>query len=318
MSKPITLVVCTYNGEKYLPEVIESILNQDGFEENVEELVIVDNASSDNTKSIIMSYQNSHSNVRYIYEPIPGLSYARKHGAMVNSEWVAYLDDDNIIMQGWIKEAIKFITENPKIGVFNGASIAIIRHNASKEENVMLKAIYPYLACTHYSIEDYNRNVESGIKTPFGAGMVLRTNPLSKFLHEGWTQNVGRKGKELGSGEDGEIASAVLDHGYEYGYNYKMVLHHVIPDTRLQKKYVKKLLIGLNIGYYIYISGKKNYVYYRIKSFLKSLIIIISYPFRLVLCCDPVIKLKLRIEFNSRIRIIGFILRDIFFLKKSL
>lgn len=317
MSKPITVVICTYNGENYLTEVIKSILDQEGFDDYVEKLLIVDNASSDNTKSIILTHQKIQPKIEYIYEEKPGLSHARKHGALVDSDWVAYLDDDNILMEGWIVEAIKFISQNPKIGAFNGASIATLKYNASNEEIVMLKAIYKNLACTHYCVEDYKMNLEPAMRGPFGAGMILKVEPLKLFLNEGWTNNVGRKGNELGSGEDGEIVNAILEKGFAHGFNNKMALLHIIPKSRLQKSYVQKLMTGLNQGYYVYISGKKYYIYYRMKTFLKSIFIVMSYPFRVAFSTNEISKLKLKFDFESRIRIIKWTLKDGFILKRK-
>jgi glycosyltransferase involved in cell wall biosynthesis len=316
MPKLITVVICTYNGEKYLKEVIESILIQDGFDEYVEKVVIVDNASNDNTKKIILDYQKNYSKVEYIYEEKPGLSHARKHGAVVDSKWVVYLDDDNILLQGWVMEAVKFITQHPKVGVFNGVSIAIVRHSASEEEINMLKAIYKNLACTHCCIEDYNRGVQTAINGPFGAGMFLLTKPLQEFLNEGWTKNIGRKGKELSSGEDGEIADAVLGKGYVYAFNNNMALYHVMPRQRLQMAYAQKLMEGLNIGYYVYISEKKNYIYFRVRTFLKSILVIIGHPVKLIFTVDPVLRIKAKLDYESRLRMIKLVLRDFFILKR--
>lgn len=318
MTKPITISICTYNGEKYLDDVIESIIKQDNYDKYVDKLQIVDNASSDNTKDIILKYQKKYPNIEYIYEEKPGLSYARRHGAVVDSEWIAYLDDDNILMKGWVIEAVKFITNNPKIGAFNGASIATIRHEISEEETIILKAIYDYLACTHCCIEDYKMKLASAIKGPFGAGIVLKTKPLKEFLSEGWTKNIGRKGSDLGSGEDGEIVNAIIERGFLYGYNDKMALLHIIPKSRLQESYILKLIHGLNKGYYVYLSRKKNYVYYRSKTFLKSIVIILVYPLKKkFLANDQISRLRMKLDFDSRKRMIEFILKDLFVIREK-
>ncbi len=318
MIKPISIVICTYNGQEYLSEVIESILKQEGFDKIVEKLIIVDNASMDNTKDIILDYKKLNSIIEYIYEPVPGLSYARKHGAFVKSDWVAYLDDDNLIMQGWLKEAKKYIEENQNVGVFNGASVPILKYEATEEEIAMLKAIYPGLACTHFNIDDYKLNLKPSLKDPFGAGMVLRTKQLKEFLDEGWTQNEGRKGNELGSGEDGEIAYSIIKKGYSYGYNNKMLLRHIIPKKRLDKSYVTNLSKGLDIGYYNYISNKDNYVYYRMRTFLKSLFIIMIYPFQIIMFKDLSKRIMLKNNVISRMRLVKLTLRDLFIFKNNL
>lgn len=317
MSKLITVVVCTYNGQRYIAEVIDSILSQDGFKEFIEKVIIVDNASSDNTKNIILSYQLHHPRIEYIFEGKAGLTHARKHGATAESEWVAYLDDDNILMDGWLREAVAFISEHPEIGAFNGASVAETRHQLSEEELIILRAVYPNLACTHYCIEEYKKGTEPAMKGPFGAGMVLRSKPLKEFLDAGWTSNTGRKGNDLGAGEDGEIVNAILEKGYAHGFNNKMAFLHIIPESRLQMTYVHKLMTGLTKGYYIYISVKRYYIYYRLKTFLKSVYVVASYPLKSMAETDQVAKLKGKFDFDARKGIIKLTLRDLFVLKRE-
>ena len=45
-------MICTYNGEAYLSKVFDAIYSQNRFEELVEEVILVDNASKDKTKEI--------------------------------------------------------------------------------------------------------------------------------------------------------------------------------------------------------------------------------------------------------------------------
>ena len=46
-------MICTYNGEAYLSKVFDAIYSQNRFEELVEEVILVDNASKDKTKEIV-------------------------------------------------------------------------------------------------------------------------------------------------------------------------------------------------------------------------------------------------------------------------
>src|SRR5690606_21048994 len=132
--KPISIVICTFNGEAFLEEVINSIINQEKFNEIIDKVIIVDNASTDETKNIIHRFQELYPIIEYIYEEKPGLTHARKHGALVRSDWVTYIDDDNIMMPGWLKEAKRFIDENTEVGVFCGASIPMIRDSITEND----------------------------------------------------------------------------------------------------------------------------------------------------------------------------------------
>jgi glycosyltransferase involved in cell wall biosynthesis len=63
----VSVGLATYNGEKYISQAIESILNQD-FENF--ELIISDNGSNDGTYSICRSYEEKDSRIRYYRYPV--------------------------------------------------------------------------------------------------------------------------------------------------------------------------------------------------------------------------------------------------------
>jgi glycosyltransferase involved in cell wall biosynthesis len=317
MNKLISVVICTYNGELFLTEVIESVLKQKELNEIVDQVLIVDNASTDSTKEIVLKYAESNPLIKYIFEPTPGLSHARKHAANLKSQWVAFLDDDNVIFQEWLLSAKKFIDANPKAGVFNGASIPVLRDQVNEKELLNLKAIYPNLACTHYCLDDYNKGLEPKLKAPFGAGMILRKKELSNFLEKGWTHNEGRKGEQLGSGEDGEIASAILKQGYMYLFNYDMALWHIIPKGRLQDNYIKKLYEGLDEGYYKYISRSDSFVVSRVKICIRAFMGIVVFPFRSILENDQSGKILLKHSLISKMRFIKYTISDLLFIRKE-
>lgn len=56
----ISVAMCTYNGEKYLKDQIESILNQSL---PVDEIIVCDDRSSDGTKDILEYYKSIHPNL---------------------------------------------------------------------------------------------------------------------------------------------------------------------------------------------------------------------------------------------------------------
>ena len=91
----ISIVMACYNSELYIKDAIESVLNQDY---KLYELIIVDDCSNDNTKSIITSYSKISSNIKYIsLDKNSGIAEARNHGIrLASGDWVAILDSDDI------------------------------------------------------------------------------------------------------------------------------------------------------------------------------------------------------------------------------
>ena len=94
----ISVVVPTYNRETKVQDAIDSIMEQSI---PVTEIIVVDDGSTDNTKNILKKYGNK---IRYIYQNNSGVAAARNTGIKAaSSEWVAFLDSDDL----WHKEKVK-------------------------------------------------------------------------------------------------------------------------------------------------------------------------------------------------------------------
>lgn len=61
MEKKVSVVMCTYNGAKYIREQLDSIINQTY---PIFEIIIQDDCSTDDTVDIIREYTETHSNIR--------------------------------------------------------------------------------------------------------------------------------------------------------------------------------------------------------------------------------------------------------------
>ena len=61
--KKVVIMLSTYNGEKYLSEQLDSLVNQ--TYKNIE-ILIRDDGSKDNTVSIIEKYMKKYKNIRFI------------------------------------------------------------------------------------------------------------------------------------------------------------------------------------------------------------------------------------------------------------
>ncbi len=97
MNQPlISVLITSYNREKYISEAIESVLNQ--TYRNIE-LIIVDDYSSDNTFSIIKHYEEKDNRV-YIYQNDHNLGQfpnRNKAASLAKGEYLKYLDSDDVL-----------------------------------------------------------------------------------------------------------------------------------------------------------------------------------------------------------------------------
>ena len=261
MQKDFSIIVCTYNGEEHLGNCLDAILNLEKLHDYVDRVIVVDNNSTDKTKSIIQSYEEKDSIFVYDFEPIQGLSYARRHAVGIGTKWVIYIDDDNVLKRNWLIELKKVCDQNDNIGVINGAVIADPERPLSEDESIRLKLMYRNLACTHLEEPTSTDPVNT---TPMGAGMCILSSAIRKINEVGWLSLSGRTGDNLASGEDTELCDKVFQMGYKYICNYNMQMYHLISRKRLTAEYTDRLLTGLVKSRYQLISQRRFYILQRL------------------------------------------------------
>lgn len=121
----VSVIMPVYNGEKYLREAIDSILNQT-FKDF--ELLLINDASTDNSEEIINSYNDS----RIIYiknEQNLGLIKTLNKGLdLAKGEFIARMDADDISSPERFAKQIALFESNPEIGVC-GTWFTLFREN---------------------------------------------------------------------------------------------------------------------------------------------------------------------------------------------
>ncbi|MDR2126428.1 MAG: glycosyltransferase, partial [Prevotellaceae bacterium] len=103
----VSVVMGTYNGEKFLKKQIDSILQQ--TYSNIE-LVISDDCSTDSTPAILRKFADKHENVR-VYFNKTNLGLVRNFERAVRyaqGEYIAFSDHDDI----WLPEKIQRLVDN--------------------------------------------------------------------------------------------------------------------------------------------------------------------------------------------------------------
>lgn len=112
-----SVALCTYNGEKYLVEQIESILSQ---EIAVDEIVICDDASTDETFSILKNYENRFPEIFKVFINEKNLGYVanfEKALSLCSGEIIFLSDQDDIWKQEKVSSVLHYFKENPTIGI---------------------------------------------------------------------------------------------------------------------------------------------------------------------------------------------------------
>ena len=109
---PISVIICTYNRAELLKDCLDS-LGQQKLSADQFEVLVVDNHSTDDTRTLVEGYLSTLSHFRYIFEEKQGLSFARNRGySEARGEYLVYLDDDVIIKNDYLSNVSRVIKDH--------------------------------------------------------------------------------------------------------------------------------------------------------------------------------------------------------------
>jgi glycosyltransferase involved in cell wall biosynthesis len=153
MSPEVTVLMTVYNGEKYLRDSINSILNQTFMDF---EFLIIDDASIDSSRDIILSYNDlriklikNNKNVGQAESLNRGLQEAK-------AEYVARMDQDDVSLPLRLEKQVIFLDEHPEVGVSgtfamfidgNGEDLEVKSYEEMMTENENLKTQLLFRSC---------------------------------------------------------------------------------------------------------------------------------------------------------------------------
>lgn len=104
----ISVVVAVYNIEDYICECVDSIINQTI---QPEEIILVDDGSTDRSSALCDEYAEKNTNIRVIHQKNAGLSAARNTGIEhAQGVWVYFIDGDDILAPDVIESFLAVLT----------------------------------------------------------------------------------------------------------------------------------------------------------------------------------------------------------------
>lgn len=235
----VSVVICTHNGEKRIRPALEHLLAQedDGISW---ELIIIDNASTDNLETAVNNLWSSPVPIKIIKEEKIGLSYARLKGLdEAKYPYICFVDDDNLLASDYVKLVYAFMESHPDAGGVGGLNFA-------PEDMAQPFWFSRYQA--NFAIGPQS-NTTGKMDHPFallwGAGMCIRKEAWQDAIDNNFSMLMtGRTGKKLLSGEDSEICSILRLCDWHLYYHDQLRLVHQIPEERLNWDYMCKLKRG--------------------------------------------------------------------------
>ena len=239
MTRPyITVVVCTYNRAETLRDALNSLMLQKTGDQFSYETVVVDDASTDATPSVIReAAARSPTPMRYVQGSGKGIACARNKGIKEScADWIAFFDDDQVADPNWLEELFA-------CAVQSGAEVVggSVRLRLSDEE---VRKISPL--CRAMLGETYGRSKLARClrKTFPGCGNIL----LKATVFQSGVQF---NESLTAGGEDIEFTARLRRTGIEGWFTPKAIVRHDVPAHRLTESYLswRSLRAGDNFAY---------------------------------------------------------------------
>ena len=154
----VSVIVPSYNSEAHVLQTLESVLSQT---EHDLEVLAVDDASQDRTRSLIQALAERDPRVRVLVQPTnQGVALARNRGlAHARGRYIAYLDSDDLWMPEKLERQIAFMTRTGAGACFT--SYETIEENGSHRNFVRIPASIGYkdflkntVTCSHTLLFD--------------------------------------------------------------------------------------------------------------------------------------------------------------------
>ena len=113
MSLLISVIIPTFNSERYLPACLNSIIDQ--VDKNIE-VVVVNDGSTDSSGDIADNYAIQHNFIKVIHQSNQGVSAARNRAIReCIGSYLVFLDSDDLLYKDFFKKILELIQSNPDI-----------------------------------------------------------------------------------------------------------------------------------------------------------------------------------------------------------
>jgi len=227
----VSIVICTYNRQEYLPKCLGHLKAQN-CDPKAYEIVLINNNSTDSTDAICNDFiaANSSLNVSYYIESNPGLSFARNRGINeAKGDIICFIDDDGFA----IPEYVNIISDYSKKMEFSNYMAFGGKVIPCYNEGMSPKWISPYISGLVSEV-DLGKKVKTFAKKyPAGCNMIFRKEFFEK--HGGFNTDLHTRG------DDKFIFLKLKESGNKILYIPELEVSHFIDDYRLEKSFIIRL-----------------------------------------------------------------------------
>ncbi|MEH7180547.1 glycosyltransferase family 2 protein [Neobacillus vireti] len=211
----VSVIMPVYNGESYLKDAINSILNQ-SFQDL--ELLIIDDCSSDRSVDIINSYDDPR--VKHLgNKENMGQSKSRNLAiSKARGRYIALMDADDISLHNRIESQVKYLEKNKDISIL-GTNIKFIGSREIENKHV------------------YERHEEIACKFLFGSPLV---HPSVMIRKSDIDRHNLKYDEQFLYAQDYNLWVSAWEKGLKFSCTNEILLHYRVHDKQVSIKNFSK------------------------------------------------------------------------------
>lgn len=229
----VSIIIGSYNRAEMLAQTLSSLTaldtQLDSGDHFTYEVVVIDNASTDNTQETISQFTSSDKSgsatqVRGFYEKEAGVTYARNCGIEASvGKWIAFHDDDQKAHPRWLAELINLATRR-NLNIVGGAVHLLLPESNTRVLSPQLRQLL-------------GEKVGMTEEQAYGRKRIPGTNNL--LVRRSVLDEVGIFDTRIkNGGEDAELYRRIRTAGYKAWFTPKAIVYHIIPEPRMENDYM--------------------------------------------------------------------------------
>jgi glycosyltransferase involved in cell wall biosynthesis len=237
IDKTISIIIPTINRADLLEKFLLSLKKQ-ALATSKYEVIIVDNGSTDNTKTVVEQYILTIPNLFYVYEPNPGLHSGRHRGFLESKgEILVYGDDDIEAFPSWLATIDQCFQDNPDVVMVGGKNLPQFENPPPEWLLQMWEPKQNEQILGYLSILDLGDQPKP--ISPyyiFGCNFAIRRSVIEEaggFHPDGMPQELI---KYRGDGES-HVSGYVQKQGYKALYEPNASVYHWVSNKRMTIEY---------------------------------------------------------------------------------
>lgn len=236
----ISIAVCTWNRANLLARTLKGMTRLTVPVGCWWELIVVDNACTDDTSSVVGSFQGRLP-LKYVREEKAGLSNARNRAvAAAEGDYLLWTDDDVTVSPGWLDAYFRALCGHTDAVVLGGP---VIPDFEGKEPWWLAGGVSE--VSNAFALVDHGEEVirldAAQHRLPVGANYCIRTDVQRRIPYD---PNLGRKGTSLIGGEEiAVVLQALSEHGPGWWIPSARV-NHFVPRSRQSLQFLFAYFAG--------------------------------------------------------------------------